>query len=59
MQAPERIWAWHFAPDRQDDVMQGGWTDTQDKRETEYIRADHATLLQAALEVVRDAGYDV
>lgn len=48
---PERIWAWYFMPDKQTPEMQGGWTDTEDRREVEYPRRDVARAeAQAALE---------
>jgi hypothetical protein len=57
MIAPERIWAWYFMPEKRDDVIQGGWTDQPDKRETQYIRDDlhDATKAQlaAAVEALR------
>jgi hypothetical protein len=38
--APERIWAWKFIPEKQNDVMRGGWHDAPDWKETEYTRTD-------------------
>lgn len=46
-QTPERIWAWYFVPEKQDDVIKGGWDDVHDRKSDEYVRAD----LHAALEV--------
>ena len=40
---PPSIWAWYVHPNMQNEHMEGGWTETQDKRETLYIRADLAT----------------
>ena len=37
---PERIWAWNFIPDKQDDIIKGGWDDVFDRKLVEYIRAD-------------------
>jgi len=52
MTAPKRIWAWYFRPDKQDDPIQGGWTEYEDAREQKYIRADLvAELVQAAEEL--------
>lgn len=43
--APERIWAWPFIENKQDDVITGGWTHLPDKKEQEYIRADQVQAL--------------
>ena len=50
---PKRIWAWYFMPSKRDDVIQGGWTDQPDRREIEYVRADIADDLLAALEMAK------
>jgi hypothetical protein len=48
-EAPERIWAWWFHRDQQDDVMQGGWTSKEDAREQAFIRLDaHEAAVAAA-----------
>jgi len=52
-EAPDKIWAWYFIPSKQDDVIQGGWSQDPDNRETEYVRAD---LVKAAREEGRQAG---
>lgn len=46
---PVKIWAWYFSPEKQDDVIKGGWDDVQDRKEVEYIRTDavNPTLLAA------------
>lgn len=46
---PVKIWAWHFSPEKQDDVIKGGWDDVQDRKEAEYIRSNvvHPTLSAA------------
>ena len=49
--APERILAWWFMKSKQNENMQGGWTNKKEKRETEYLRAD----LAAAAVAERDA----
>ena len=38
--APERIWAWNFIAEKQDDVIKGGWDDVADRKSVEYTRAD-------------------
>ena len=49
--APERIWAWYFITQKQNECMKGGWDDLYDSKSTEYIRAD----INKALEAERDA----
>lgn len=39
-EAPETIWTWNFLPEKQNDVMKGGWDDAVDKKSIEYRRAD-------------------
>lgn len=39
---PKRIWAWEFMPEKQDDVIKGGWDDKLDRKATGYIRSDCA-----------------
>jgi len=59
MTAPERIWAWRFHKSAVVEEIHGGWTEKEDKRETEYIRADLAdtatwnAAIRAAAEIVR------
>jgi len=49
-ETPDRIWAWYCMPEKQNDVMVGGWDEVPDPKETEYIRADIAdAATQAAV----------
>jgi len=41
---PEFIWAWNFIPEKQDDVIKGGWDDVEDRKSIEYIRADRVRV---------------
>lgn len=64
MTAPDKIWAWRFSPEKQDDVIKGGWTDIPDLREIEYTRtAAHPVTVQMlklwADECGRTAGMDL
>ncbi|MFG6573183.1 hypothetical protein ACGYLO_16440 [Sulfitobacter sp. 1A13353] len=52
---PVKIWAWHFLPEKQDDVIKGGWDDVQDRKEVEYIRADTVNPALLAAEELADA----
>ena len=47
---PERIWAWYCMPEKQNDVMVGGWDEVPDPKETEYTRSDLAAALLARAE---------
>jgi len=40
--APEQIFAWYFTPSKRNEVMQGGWDITEDRKTVKYIRADLA-----------------
>lgn len=44
---PKRIWAWYLHPEMRNDVMEGGWTESPDKREAEYILASEADAMVA------------
>ena len=49
-ETPDRIWAWYCMPEKQNDVMVGGWDEVPEPKETEYIRADIAdAATQAAV----------
>jgi uncharacterized protein (DUF736 family) len=56
MTAPDRIWAWRFHKSAVVEEIHGGWTEKEDKRETEYIRADLADAQwNAAIRAAADA----
>lgn len=46
---PKRIWAWYLHPEMRNDVMEGGWTESPDKREAEYILTSDAAAMVAAV----------
>jgi hypothetical protein len=53
--APEKLWAWHFMPSKQNSVMTGGWHESPDRKETEYIRKD---ISDARIEKLKEALVD-
>jgi len=55
---PEQIFAWYFIPSKRNEVMQGGWDTTEDRKTVKYIRADLTKPTVKPLEWVdRPGGY--
>lgn len=54
-QAPERIWAWYFIPEKQDDIIKGGSDDAPDRKATEYTRSDLVAAKDARIAELKGA----
>lgn len=52
MTGPDKIWAWTFISEKQDDLIKGGWTDIPDGRETEYTRTSAHPVTVEMLELL-------
>jgi aryl-alcohol dehydrogenase-like predicted oxidoreductase len=55
-ETPEKIWAWFFLPEKQDDFIKGGWDDAPDRKSTKYTRTDSIPSQDALIRAALDAG---
>lgn len=53
-ETPKEIWAWHFTPSKQNDVIKGGWDDAPDRKCTHYTRTDTIPTWQPIATAKRD-----